>query len=75
VNEEDDEEDDIEEELTGLISNDNEDEDENENKDGDEDEDDINGCNERNECPLSQNGKGIIRTNALLPLKDYVRTP
>jgi hypothetical protein len=80
VNEED-EEDNIEEELTGLISKDNEDEDEDEdeNKDEDEngveDEDDIDGCNKRNEWSLLLNGKGIVRTNALLPLKGYVRTP
>jgi hypothetical protein len=83
VNEEDNEEDDIKEELTGLISDNNkdEDEDEDENKDkdkdedGDEDEDNVNRCNERNRCSLSQNGKGIVCTNALLLLKGYVRTP
>jgi hypothetical protein len=79
INKEDNKEDDIKEELTGLISNDNkdedEDEDEDEDKNGDEDEDDVNRCNKRNRCSLLQNRKGIVRTNALPLLKGYVRTP
>jgi hypothetical protein len=85
VNEED-KEDNIKEELTGLISKDNKNKNENkdknknknENKNEDEnrvkDKNDINRCNERNGWSLSLNGKGIVRTNALPPLKGYVRT-
>jgi hypothetical protein len=54
VNEEDNKEDDIKEELTGLISNNNKDKDEDKDKDkdGDKDEDDVNKCNKRNRCSL-----------------------
>jgi hypothetical protein len=61
-----------------LISEDNKDEDKNEDKNEDEnrvkDKNNINRCNKRNRWSLLLNGKGIVRTNALLPLKRYVRT-
>jgi hypothetical protein len=56
VNKEDNKENDIKEELTGLISNNNKnknkDKDENKNKNGDEDKNNVNKCNKRNRCLL-----------------------